>query len=84
MENEKVLLVWQLIPDETKLYEFDANSDMAKLAMASAGKYINSDDFADDDAIFTLENNLDGVEPLINQHMATGNYRTVVLCGFVL
>lgn len=86
MENEKVLLVWQLIPDQTQLYEFDANSDMAKLAIASAGQYINALGVANDAAVHRLSDAIDAdkVTPLPSEDIATGLYRTVVLCGFIL
>jgi hypothetical protein len=38
----KVLLIWELIPDETQLYLFDGESELGKAAIAAHGEFVNS------------------------------------------
>lgn len=59
----KVLLVWEEIPESTKLYAFEEGSEAAKLAIVSAGKFINSDDVNPGDPIDKLNDMLENFTP---------------------
>ena len=41
--NNKVLLIWQEIPENVSMYEFDYNSEEAKIAAAAHNIYVNAD-----------------------------------------
>lgn len=43
MSNNKVLLVWQEIPENVSLYEFEHNSEEANIVAAAHNIYINAD-----------------------------------------
>ena len=49
-----VLLVWSLVPEETKFYLFESGSEMATLAQKSSGFFINGDDLGAEHEIFRL------------------------------
>jgi len=79
-----VLLVWEEVPESTKLYVFEETSDMAKWALASVGKYINQDDLEDDHPLHQLSENLGQFDELPHDKVAVGPFSKVVVCGFVM
>jgi hypothetical protein len=82
--TSEVLLVWELIPEETHLYTFDEGSEMAELAVAAAGKYINHND-EEDDAVNQLNVKLeDHKDCKIDGLLAEGTFSKVSICGFAL
>ncbi len=89
--SEKVLLIWEEVPDYTKMYELDAGSEEARLAVLSANKYINSDDLPDDHPIFKLNELLEKLTPSYGRNVEDaptgviyGPYKFIVFCGFYL
>jgi hypothetical protein len=83
-----LLLVWEEVPDSIKLFILGADSKVGKLALASAGKYINSDDLDDDHPIFELSEVLSQLVKegsyLTPEKPINGPFDTVVVCGFIL
>lgn len=76
-----ILLIWHN-GDNIRLYVCKENSPMAKLAEASAGKYINSDDLPDDHPIFKLNDILECDEDYCTDVRA-GPFSQAILCGFL-
>lgn len=79
-----LLLVWEMVPEATTLYVIPEGSDMAEMAVASAGKYINGDDLPDDHAIFKLSERLEDYPHLPDGGMAEGPFSKVIVCGFFM
>lgn len=79
----KMLLIWQMIPDETQAFELDEDSEIAKLAVMSAGKYINGDELDEDDPIHNLSDLLDEMKSEDVKKVLEGPYSKVVVCGFL-
>lgn len=75
----KVLLVWEEVPETTKLYVLEG--ELAELAIKSAGVFINIDD-TEGHPIEELAE----VLPTLKHHEITeplnGPFDTVVVCGF--
>ncbi len=84
MADEKLLLIWEEIPDNVKAYVLDADSPPAKLARQSAGDYINVGDLDEDHAIWALSEALDNVESVEPTEVLKGPFAEVVVCGVVL
>ncbi len=89
--SEKVLLIWEEVPDYLKMYEFEEGTELAELAIASAGKYINGDDLPEDHAIYRLNDLLQGLIPTWGRNVDDetkgilhGPYKLVVFCGFYM
>lgn len=82
----KMLLVWEEIPEDIRLYALDEGSELALLAEKSAGKYINSDDLEDGDPIFTLNERLAEAEQVGGRDgvITQGPFTRVVVCGFAM
>lgn len=83
-EDKFVMLIWEEIPENIKLFLFVAGSEMALLAEASNGFYINGDDLPDNHPLFELNEKLDGFIPspacTIKEVYLNGVFR----CGFFL
>jgi hypothetical protein len=80
----KVLLIWEMVPDDTNMYAFDEGSEMAELAIKSAGQFINNN-AEDDDPVNELNEKLPEYKHLkINGHHCIGPFSEVVICGFVM
>ena len=62
-KEQFVMLIWEEIPENIKLFLFVAGSEMALLAEASNGFYINGDDLPDNHPLFELNEKLDGFIP---------------------
>jgi hypothetical protein len=79
-----LLLIWDNCEGMPQYYTFPDDSEMAKLAVASAGKYINGDDLPEDHAIYALNDKLvhfagnDCFKPII------GPFTQVVVCGYIV
>lgn len=82
----KLLLIWEEIPENTKLYAFDEGSELAKLAEGSAGKFINCDDLEEDDPIHALSEKLADAEEIGGRsgNIVQGPFSRVVICGFAM
>lgn len=83
---KKILLLWNESPDLITAFILDEDSKEAKLAVASAGMYINSDDLDEDHEIFQLnewvgENKDKGHG---EDGPIEGPFERVIICGFVL
>lgn len=79
----KVLLIWDGGDCAPVYYVFDHGTEMADLAIASAGHYINGDDLPDDHAIYTLNEKLTEHESSWCDKPIKGDFVTVVVCGFL-
>lgn len=87
-KEQFVMLIWKEIPEDLKIFLFVAGSEMALLAEASNGFYINGDDLPDDlpdeHPIFDLNEKLDGFIPspacTIKEVYLNGVFR----CGYFL
>lgn len=85
--SPQLLLIWCNIPDEMKAFAIPHTSELASIAIASAGKYINGDELEEDHPIFHLNNRLEGdhgLEEIPITEPILGNFSTVVICGFIL
>lgn len=84
MENDKLLLIWELVPEETQLYAFDAASDIAEIARNAAGKYINQNN-EEGDAVEQLSERLaDYAHCRLDDNHVKGLFSEAVVCGFML
>lgn len=83
-KEQFVMLIWEEIPEDLKIFLFVAGSEMALLAEASNGFYINGDDLPDNHPLFELNEKLDGFIPspacTIKEVYLNGVFR----CGFFL
>jgi len=50
----KLVLIWNCIPDDVTIYLVEVDSAIGRLAVESAGFYINSDNLDEDHPIFKL------------------------------
>ena len=86
--TEKILLVWEEIPEKTTLFVLDASSEIAEIALASCGKYINADDVAEGDPVDQLNNRLGNDSGIISKHVdgevVEGPFSKVTVCGFLV
>ncbi len=84
----KMLLVWEIVPEDVNCYVLDPNSEQAQWARDSAGKYLNSGLSEDDDTIYKLNDWLvtEAAENSIvdNDKPIIGPFSEVVVCGFVM
>ena len=80
----KVLLIWEEIPDSTKLYSLEG--ELAELAIKSAGHHIGVT--KDCSALDKLNDQLETLEPIGDggTHLAfnISGHDKVVICGFVM
>ncbi len=88
MEESKksLLLIWEMIPEETRLFSIPEGHELALLAELSAGKYINSDDLEEDHAIFKLNDKLNGSDQyaIRNDSIFIGPFTRAIICGFIM
>ncbi len=84
----KMLLVWEMVPEDVNCYILDPASEQAQWARESAGKYINTGTTDDDDAIYKLSDWLatDEARDCLkdNDKPIPGPFSEVVVCGFVM
>lgn len=81
----KVLLVWEVVPEQTKLFVFEEGTELCDLALRSAGKYINQDDVEDGDPIDLLNDALESLSPDGDGNtVLEGPFSKVVVCGFIM
>lgn len=82
MNNPKLLLIWEEFPEETSLYLFNTEIEIAELARQSNNLYIGGDILSEDHPIFTLN------ERLVNEEALNtpihDNVVEVVKCGAYL
>jgi hypothetical protein len=89
-QKPKLLLIWQNVPEETKLHVIERGTPQAKLARASNEYYINGDDLEDDHPIYALSEWLrsdEGRESEIEMQKGEslrGRFSEIVVCGFFL
>lgn len=80
----KLLLIWQEIPDNTKVYVFKTDTHAAQLARQCAGIYINGSWLKANHPIHELYELLEHNTALNPDEIITGNFSEVVICGFIL
>jgi hypothetical protein len=80
---ENILLVWENIPESVNCYILEEGSDIANLAIKSAGKYINGDDVKEGDPIEKLNDALSDIKSLETKESLIGPFSKVVICGFI-
>ena len=83
-KEQFVMLIWEEIPENIKLFLFVAGSEMALLAEASNGFYINGDDLPDNHPLFELNEKLDGFMPSPTCTIKEVYLNGVFRCGFFL
>jgi hypothetical protein len=83
MADEKILIVWENIPDDTFLYVVDADSDVGRLALKCPGKFINVDE-GDEKNINALYEILNEMGHTNIDAVLDGPFSKVVVCGFIL
>lgn len=80
----KTLLIWEEIPESTKLYLLDG--ELAELALKAHNQFVNGGD--DDDYADRLSVSLEGLEPLDDsQPIAINDINepvNVVISGFIM
>lgn len=78
----KVLLIWEEVPEKTTLYSLEG--EMAELAIAAAGYYINSED---NNAVHALSEKLSSLESLghsyCHEAFDISGHDKAVIAGFV-
>lgn len=52
--EEKLLLIWEMFPEENEFYILQKNSELANLARNCNGLHINGDDLEENHEIFKL------------------------------
>lgn len=82
--SEKILLIFEFVPEERKPYIIDADSGIGRTAIASAGQYINSVDTPDDAPVHQLSEMLEGMQSIDPKKPITGPFSAVVICGFIM
>lgn len=80
----KVLLIWEIIPEETKLYLLEGH--MADLAIASAGHFIGAEE---NESVCKLNDELTfydtlGHDKVHEAFKVNENIDRVVIAGFIL
>ena len=81
--EEKLLLIWELFPEENEFYIFQKDSELANLARNCNGLYINVDDIQEDHEIFKLSDLL-LTEEKIQTPIENIFITEVVSCGWLL
>ncbi len=79
-----ILLVWNEVPEIVKFFVLDEKSDIGKIAIKSAGKYINGCDVDDNDPIHQLYEMLVNYKGISSDQVAIGPFQKVVVCGFIM
>lgn len=82
----RLLLIWEMVPDEVKMFSIEEGTELASLAEQSAGLYINGDDIEETHAIFKLNELLLEIEDASTREtgVVTGPFTRVIICGFLL
>ena len=82
----KLLLIWEMVPDEVKMFSIEEGTQLANLAEQSAGLYINGDEIEETHAIFELNELLEHMEIAGERKtgVVTGPFTRVIICGFLL
>jgi hypothetical protein len=82
--EKNLLLIWDDTAESLRAFVFDASSEYAAWARASAGLYINSDDIPEDHPLELLSTAIrnDEFTPLETKAALTGPFDEVVICGF--
>ena len=76
----QILLIWDDAQASPTFYRLTAGSDIAQLAVASAGQYINSGDLPEDHAIYKLNDALENMPSTPCGEPILGPFETVVVC----
>lgn len=84
MADKKLLLIWEVVPEETKAFVLDMDTEEAAWAISSAGVYCNMVGVSRDHDINKLGDWLEGVDPVPTDAPLIGPFETVVVCGFLL
>ena len=80
--EEKLLLIWEMFPEETSLYLFNTEIEITELARQSNNLYIGGDILSEDHPIFTLNERLKDEEEVTTP--IKDNVVEVVKCGIFL
>ena len=83
-KEQFVMLIWELWPEDLKIFLFPPETPLAELARLSNGYYINSDNLSDDHPIFELNEELEGVEPTNSESISSIELVAVYRCGWFL
>lgn len=86
MANGKTLLIWEEVPETTKVFVLDSDSQAADLARQSAGKFINSNDVEEGDPIELLSEWIGANSPtdIGIEAPISGPFDQVIVCGFLM
>lgn len=87
-----VLLIWEEHPEKLFFYLFKKGSEMALLAEAADGYFINGDNIPDDHPVFTLneklgevyEDNVHIIPDIPKEKIANIELSNLYHCGFLL
>lgn len=83
-KEQFVLLIWELWPEELKIFMLPTGTALAELAKLSDGWYINGDDLSDDHPIFKLDEELSGIAPTDSKNISGIELMAVYRCGWYL
>lgn len=83
-KEQFVMLIWELWPEELKIFMLPMDTALAELARLSDGCYINGGDLSDDHPIFKLNEELEGVEPINSESFSSIELVAVYRCGWFL
>lgn len=83
-KEQFVMLIWELWPEELKIFMLPTGTALAELARLSNGFYINGDDLSDDHPIFKLNEELVGVEPTNSESISSIELVALYRCGWFL
>ena len=83
-KEQFVMLIWELWPEELKIFMLPMDTALAELARLSDGCYINGDDLSDDHSIFKLNEELSGIVPTDSKNISSIELVAVYRCGWFL
>ena len=83
-KEQFVLLIWELWPEELKIFLLPPDSPLVELAKLSDGSYINGDDLPDDHPIFELDEKLEYIAPSDSRNISNIELVALYRCGWFL
>ncbi len=83
-KEQFVVLIWELWPEELKLFLLEEGSELAELASLSDNCYINGDKLPDNHPIFLLNEKLVEALPFEGTDTKDQHITAIYRCGWYL
>ena len=83
-KKQFVMLIWELWPEELKIFMLPMGTALAELARLSDGCYINGGNLSDDHPIFLLNEKLEEVNPFEGTSTKDQHITAIYRCGWYL